>query len=449
MKYTKENIVELRQEFSIFEYKADIDTVKPIIDLIIRNEFKNQISREKEILLFNLLFLKSDIVFDIYCLIRKSKEKKIIISIYGIKEYFMPLLDNNSKIQPTGDLNVSYFENETKLKIIAKHFINRLYFRVSKTREIKLKKFPNLIKTWCDVDIKLHRKIINNKDSFIFIYPFVANIKRGINHIKYIKQNFPNRFSLMGIPYSYTQLIKIILSIGIKRDLNLLLYEYEGAIQHLHELRLFNVIYTSEEFMANNFLINKNLQNHKVEIINIAHGIGLYSPYSCFDTFRTINSYQMRFYNKLSEIKEIKPIYDDPKVENEISVDKEECSFIFIHQNYDDHSDKVKEAIYQDSLLRVLNQYSARCDAYIKFHPNTKNYSKNIILKKYPNLKNYKNGDIKKELFLGTLSTSYYSFRSRGIYILIGENKSILKKIFGDKNIIYTKDELKNVLCTL
>lgn len=448
MRYTKENIAELRQEFSIFEYKTDIDIVKPIIDLIIQNEFKNQISEEKEILLFNLLFLKSDIVFDIYCLIRKSKEKKITISICGVKEYFMPLLSNCSIIEHRGDFNITYFKNETKLKITAKHFLHRLYHRLSRLRQIKLKEFPIAVKTWCDVDIKLHSEVINNKDCFLFIYPFVANIKRGINHIQYVKQNFPNRFSLMGLPYSYIQWIKIILSTGHRRDINLVLYEYEGAINHIPQLRQFKVIYTSEEFMINNFLINKELQDQKVKIINIAHGLGLYCPYSCFDIFRTINSYQMRFYNKLSEIKRIEPIYDDPVAENDICINKKECSFVFIHQNYDDHTDKVKEAIYQDSLLKVLNKYSVDYITYIKFHPNTKNLSKSIVLKKYSNLREFRNDGNRKEIFLGTLSTSYYSFRDKGAYILIGENKSILKTIFGDNNIICTKDELKKLLCT-
>lgn len=448
MRYTKENIAELRHEFSIFEYKTEIDTVKPIIDLIIQNEFKNQISEEKEILLFNLLFLKSYIVFDIYCLIRKSREKKIIISISGIKEYFTPLLDNGSIIQSTGGLSVSYFRNETKLKITAKHFVNRFYYRVSKIRLVKRNKFRTLVKTWCDVDIKLHSTIINSEDSFIFIYPFVANIKRGVNHFKYVKQNFRKRFCLMGLPYSYILWIKIILSKGKARDLNLLHYEYKGAINHLQELRLFNVIYTSEEFMANNFLINNNLQNSKVKIINVAHGLGLYSPYSCFDTFRTINNYQIRFYNKLSKIKKFTPIYNDPTKESEFSAIKKGYSMVFVHQNYEDHSDKVKEAKYQDAILEILDHYSGQYITYIKFHPNTKKLSKNKILQKYSNLKEYEDCVIGKKLFLGTLSTSYYSFRSKGTYLLIGENKFLLKKIFGEKNMIYNKDELKKLLCT-
>jgi hypothetical protein len=446
LKYTEDNIAELRKEFSVFEYRADIELVKPIIDLIIHNEFKNLILREKKILLFNLLFLKSELVFDIYCLIRKSKQHKITISISGIKKYFTPLLDNSSKIQQTRDSNVSYFKNETKFKITAKHFINRLYYRVSKTKEFKLKKFSTLIKTWCDVDIKLHSKIIDSKDSFIFIYPFVANIKRGINHIKYVKQNFPNRFCLMGIPYGYFQWIKTIFSNGKQRDLSLLDYEYQGAKNHLYHLNFFNTIYTSEEFMAINFLINKNLQKHKVKIVNIAHGLGLYSPYSCFDTFKTINNFQMRFYKKLSEIKEIKPMYDDPLSDPEQNFLVEDSNFIFIHQNFEDHSDKVKESIYQDSLLEILNDYSSQHTSYIKFHPNTKNSSKNLLLKKFSFLKEYE--DVyKKKIFLGTLSTSYYFFRSEGTYILIGENKSMLKNIFGEKNILYRRDELKKILC--
>lgn len=446
MELTNNNIKALRNEFSIFEFKNDVGTVKQIIELIIQNEFKSKLSAEHRILLFNLLFLKSAIVFDVYCLIRKSKEEPISILIPGIKEYFEPLLCYGSKILKTRDSNFSFFKNESNVKITAKHIVNRLYYSFSKITANRRKRFKTLIKTWCDVDINLHRHKVASEQSFIVIYPFVANIKRGLNHIKYVQQHFPKRFSLMGIRYSHSKWINILFSKGIKRDLNLLHYEYQGAINHIKDLRGFKVIYTSEEFMANNYLINKRLKNDKIRIINIAHGLGLYSPYSCFDQFKTLNNYQLEFYSRFSEIEEIKALYDDPKTITQLSLSLTEYDLIFIHQNYEDHSDKIRESVYQNDLIEILNKYSTKHKCYIKFHPNTKYSVKKLTLKKFYNLKEYTNTK-KKKIFLGTLSTSYYSFRNEGIYVLVGEDKTLLKNIFGGKNIIYNKSELKAALC--
>lgn len=445
MIYNESNLAELTNKYSIFECKSDASLIKSIIDVIIENEFNLEKDNEKKSLIFNLLYLKSVTIFNIYCLIKKSKEHAININIPGIKEYMQPLLFNNSKIQESNK-EISLFDSETNLKLLVRHLINlvfRIHFFITSK---KRRNYLQCIKTWCDVDLDLHEDKIHNDESYILIFPFAANIKRGLKHIKYVSKNFKGKFSLIGLPYKLSTLFEIMISKGIKRDILIVDYEYKAAINHSKDFNWCENIYTSEEFLANNFIVNKFLIDKKHYIFNIAHGLGLYSPYSLFTKFKTLNHHQIRFYSFFNKNISYEKIH---KTLPKVSIEKKQLNnhaLVFIHQNFEDHPDKVYEYNYQNEILNIMNKNPLNFNIQIKFHPNTKQITKDKLLKKYNNFEIYT--DLKNPIiFFGTMSSSYFEFSKFGHYILVGENKELLKSIFGENIFSLSISELNQWVC--
>ena len=314
------------------------------------------------------------------------------------------------------------------------HKFYRIFFLLNKNK-IKNK---NIVKYWCDVDEKLHLSIIKTKSTFIFIFPFVNNLKRAFLSIKKIYSS-SNKKTLIGLPYSFKTLFRIVFSKQLYRDLAIIDHEYKAYNLHANDYDSATNIYTSDEFLTGIFITNNILINNKKSIINKAHGIGFYSPFISYTEFECFNEGQKLFYNTLNTKINYKTRFSSVKLlDTQIK-----SNIVIIHQNFEDYKTRSLENSIQSSVLKILNLSGLNKNKYLKFHPNVKKKAKKHFLETYENFTEISDLNSLSEMsFIGISSTAYYDFRDFGNFFFIANDKETILKIFGNVNCL-SENELK------
>lgn len=423
------NIDKISQNFSIFEYKLDTDITFRIIDHVLSNKYLLNKGSDEYKTGYNLLYIKSIRIFHIYCCIKMATyEANLLIDLDYIDDSFNSFFPNSTIIVKSKKLQNSYLDSESNIKLMIRHFINLVY-RFHYSVFNKKHNLSSVVKTWCDVDMRIHESQID-KNTMIFIFPFVANFRRAINHIMFVRKLKGYKYSLIGIKYNLFDLFKILFSTDVIRDVFMIHYEMKAYILHHEDYNKFNKIYTSDEFLPAIFLTNNLLLKKKHVIVNTAHGLGLYSPFISYSKFHTINDCQVNFYKRLSQ----DVWYISLNSDDSVKTCKIHKNIVYIHQNFSDHTDKKYEANYQNEIIKNLNNnFGKSYNLFIKFHPNTKKVDKHYLLKNNLNFKTLGNiKEVKAETtFFSVFSTAFYDFRDYGNFIFVSENNVLIESVFG------------------
>ena len=442
------NLDEICNEISLYEFKLDTKVSFEIIGHILEHDFKLKPSDVLYKTGFNLLYIKSKQVFQIYCCIKKSfSNTNVLIDLDFIDISLKKLFHPSTQILENKISCKSYLNSEGNLKFFLKHIVNKVFRIHYFFQKEKIMNGGSIIKTWCDVDEKLHLNELNKKDSFIYIFPFVANYRRAIKHILRMRKIKKGQFSLVGINYDSILLLKILFLKGLKRDLNIFEYEVLGYLKHEVDYPKNSHIHTSDEFLPSIYATNELLINRSVRIKNIAHGLGYYSPYTDYTSFGTFNDSQKQFYQNFSPKINYTILYES-EIEKNLSIKE---TLIYIHQNFGDHKDKVYEYNLQENILTILNtKIRDGFKVMVKFHPNTSVSEIKKTLLKFDKLIQVKDLiNLNDQLtFLSILSTAYYDFRKKGGFIFISENCDLIKNIYGSQTNCFSINDLKNMKCT-
>jgi hypothetical protein len=393
-------------------------------------------SIEKKVLV-NLLCNKSTKAKFITAIVLLSKKEKIIsIESDYISNDFQDFFDYEIKFTCKNKTNINFIDRSEIKTVILKYFVNIIY-RLIRNPFIKPK--SHVIRTWVDVDEKIYKNLFNS--GVIYIYPFPMNIIRGLRYIKNTFLNYKN-VSLMGVPYSLKDLAMVIF--GGKKDLKILKFEINGHAAHSKDFKNYEKIYTSDEYISAVYALYENLK-HK-DIINTAHGVGLYNPYINYNKFFTINEYQMKYYfykNRKINFE----IFDEQKSSYQIDSTLKSCIVII------DQGDLSKKGfIYESNLQKKLNQKiieikkQTSIEVFVKFHPNRtesekKKFSKQFDIKEIKNVSRINNINI---FFVNLYSGAYYDFIDKGYFIFIYDDFFDPKVFFGDKINSYHIDNIND-----
>jgi hypothetical protein len=177
------------------------------------------------------------------------------------------------------------------LKWLANKLYSIIYFFSGKQAEKN--KSNTVIRSWVDDAEKIYKAEF--KTSIILIYPFLLNPLRGLRYIRHCFKNYKYPV-LVGIPYNFIDLIRIIFSKGVSFDGALIEFENKAMVKHANLFKDFNIIYTSDEYMVNSHVLHSILMQQSKKVINKAHGIGFYSPYVNYDEMHMYNENQINHY---------------------------------------------------------------------------------------------------------------------------------------------------------
>lgn len=321
-----------------------------ICEFIVNKYYKLTPYSLKWKVLVNILALRSNKIKIITMLLLISKNRKIkVIDIDFIDNNFQEFFEYDIKIVEN-KIKLDYIDKSQFYNAIIKFIINRFFILLSNR---KITNNKSVIRAWTELDIELHKKVFYS--SMIYIYPFGINIKRGFNFIKTTYKETSN-VTLMGVPYSFYKLISIFLSINIK-DLRLLEYEIDAMKKHSKYFKNYETIFTSDEYIPAIPILYDELIKEGKNVINVAHGMGIYNPYNIYTKFKLISNLQKNFYIKFE--KEMQLIVEEKNLNNlEFTNKNLEKKIIFVHQANLEKFDLIYEYKFQKKILKILNSFN-------------------------------------------------------------------------------------------
>lgn len=400
-----------------------------VCEFVANNYFDyNEKSLEWKVLV-NFLHQRSNKLKIISSIIILSKFEKISeINIDYLNSDFSIFFENNIKFKSRNEKAPYFIDNKQVISSFVKYFPNVLY-RNLKKRNLEKKKV--IIRAWIDLDEHLHKA--DWQSSNVYIYPFSFNFFNGI---KFILRSYKTNsgVTVNGIQYSFSKLIKIFFSQGVKRDMAIIDYEINGLKSHAKDFKMYDQVLTSDEFIPAAPALYGQLDK-SIKVLNNAHGIGLYNPYIKYDEMLVFNVNQKEFYKS----RNTKTKFILKENINDIKV-KSTNSKTFKNMVYIDQGDLKKfkyyyEAKIQNSVVNKINDiYRHKTDKpKVKFHPNRSQNEKRKFLIKFPQFDELKNFNPEESyIFINLYSTAYYDFKKYGDFFFIEEgifNPSIL---FGD-----------------
>ena len=370
-----------------------------------------------------------------------KKEKILAINCSYITSSFQDLFPYDIDFFYSDSKRINYVNQSESFICLIKYFVNFIYRFL---RKKNIQKGMYVIRSWVDVDEKIYEKYFN--DGLIFIYPFPMNIKRGLKYIKHCFSNYKN-VSLMGLPYSFTKLF--IIFISKKKDIAILNYELDAYQRHVKDFIGYDTIYTSDEYQTSVYALYQKL-NDSTKIINTAHGVGFYNPYTNYDEFNVINDYQKNYYaykNKNTVFK----VMEAPIVPT-YSLDNSGLSIIIVDQGNLEKYGYLYESKLQkkvnEEIFRICDDRKIKC--FVKFHPNrTENERKNFngLDKFCHEVKNLNNMKDKNIIFINLYSGAYYDYLHLGKFIFIKEDYFDPRVFFSDNIKISSIEMLeKNII---
>lgn len=399
-------------------------------------------SAEYEILI-NFLAQRSAKIKNIAAIILISRKRKIIEICYDyIDEKFQSFFDYpiifSGKKQKNDD--ISFLDRSQKINALIKYFPNKLFYIL---RKRKMKKTSSVIRSWVDVDEKLH--IDHFSDSAIYIYPFGINLYRSYKFIKYCMKKYEN-VSLMGVPYSFYDVLKLFMCKGIKQDMRLIEYEMSAMVRHRKEFEAYDEIYTSDEYIPAINALYSDFINRK-KIVNNNHGVGYYNQYIKYTEMITYNEAQRIYYTKYNpnvayNVKNTDFYYKPFEKGKKVVV-------IFVDQN----NLKIFSLLYENALQQAaFEKLKTVCthmglEFAIKFHPNRLISDQQEIMAENPDLIQLSSfGDDCNYIFFSLYSTAFYDFRHYGKFCFIKDDFFDPRSYFGDEIKPIFLDDIQNVL---
>lgn len=335
----------------------------------------------------------------------------------------------------------SFINSSQVLSSFIKIFPYRLFYLLRKETS-----FSNnsVVRSWVDNAEMIYPKEF--KTSTIFIYPFSLNIIRGLKFIVHCYRTYDS-VTLMGIPYSYKRLFRILRSKGLEKDCAIVEYEIDAMKHHELDFMKYDTIYTSDDFILASPALYQNMINNK-SIINNAHGIGFYNPYNIYDKMLVFNDAQKDYY--IFRNNEIEfTIKEDDKPRSIIAKDLETVLVIMDQGNLSKHG-LIFESLLQEKVVTKVCQVGIKRNlkVFIKFHPNRKHTEKKKILSNHKLIEIQNMNTLKgyKILFINLYSTSYFDYRQYGSFLFVKEGLFDPRVYFGNSILIVDFDNLESAI---
>ena len=300
------------------------------------------------------------------------------------------------------------------LKSIA-HRLFRLFSRSSPRTPVS-----RAIRAWVDVSEVLYAK--EWASATVLIYPFPLNPLRQVRFLWSCIRK-PVNFRLSGLPFRFRDVLACCIS-PPTRDRRVLIAEMRAFRTHAVELASsgFAEIMTTDEFEPASWAMYDRLQKLGIRSVNSAHGIGMYSPHIGYNEFRVINDVQRLFY----QVRNPATLYVLQKMNHSahtltLPAPGHRPSLVYIH-GYT-HS-RGYEPELQDRVLEFLRQLQqSGWQVFIKLHPNTSGRGKTALAKKFklPLVTRLSELDGHCVIFVNLLSTCYYDFSARGVFVFVND----------------------------
>lgn len=368
----------------------------------------------------NLLFLKSNRLRTLACVIEFEHTAAVEsidfdCDLSGFAHFFK---NKNVAFHSKNNKPVNWINNNELLFAILKWtgnaLFNIIYFFTRK--KIANHHVKTVIRSWVDDAEKIYPEEF--KTSIIFIYPFFLNPVRGLKYIVHCFKTYKYPV-LIGIPYSIKKLFKILFSRNINFDRAILDFEYDSIVRHVSAFRNYDLIYTSDEYMVNSYVLHSLLLAQNKTVINKAHGIGYYSPYVAYSEMHMYNDNQIEHYRNKN--KDIAYYILEEYIVKKINYgpDKKPAIVYIDHWILERYS-LFYEADLQRETIRKLSEIGEHLNipVYVKFSPHNSAADMKEFLKTYSHVSICTNikelAATHNILFVNLFSTAYYDFSKFG-----------------------------------
>ncbi len=389
--------------------------------------------------LINLLFLKSNKLRTLGSIIEFNKFNEIEKINFDIDLTDFSHFFTSKGIVFSGKTSPNQqWINKTELvysilKWAANKLFSIIYFFSGKQAEKN--KSNTVIRSWVDDAEKIYKDEFET--SIILIYPFFLNPLRGLRYIRHCFKNYKHPV-LVGIPYSFIDLIRIIFSKGVAFDEALIEFENMAMVRHASLFQDFNIIYTSDEYMVNSHVLHSILKQQFKKVINKAHGIGFYSPYVDYDEMHMYNENQINHYrNKNKSISYyILKEYIIDKIT--YSPDKKPAIVFIDHGNLERFNLFYESKLQHETILILIDICEKlNYPFFTKFSLQTSLAGIETFIKKYRNTLVCNNIEMlsleNNILFVNLFSTAYYDFSKYGEVLFIETDIFKPALMFGNK----------------
>ena len=332
--------------------------------------------------------------------------------------------------------------------LLLKVVIHRLYYLIYCLFFYSRRSSTKVIRSWVEVSYTLFN--LHYSTSTVLVYPFGLSVKRQMRYFKLLNEKKFN-YKIIGLRYSFWKFLKVVFA-KRKRDFNYLDLEVSAYKHHARVLSRLKPkqMFTTDEFEAAGLILNSSLIENGVEVINKAHGIGMYCRYLCYSVFEVYNKEQIRYYKPTSPMidyvlnKNIKAPMAPPP--NQDLLNK---AIVYVHSNVEDIGMKCEIKI-QNQILEDLKKFTSikGLPLILKIHPNTSDEKVEVLMKKGFACEKDINQIIRKyrPVFITIISTAYYDYRLLGDFYFYKDRYNDASVYFGSAIKLFQPDTLCEVL---
>jgi len=370
----------------IFDLKIEL------IDFVLKN-VKLQKSYKQH--LFSLLYMNDDNFHKKSCLVKYLINKNL--KVQEISATFLSKNDLNifqkfniqvRKIN-TNRINLTFI---SMLLLLLKNFIQYIKaIKIYPENNSKYDKNIHYYKIFKSFNIQAHNlfleKITNSlENTIIYIKPYISGIalKRQQEYIEYLNKKDENYFFYVpkqNYIRQFKNAVRIFIS-NYPKEFKIQLFRIvtmrESVDNYVNYIkRKFKDIrkfYTSEEFESKTTYLSEILKKNNINVINFAHGLGVYGTYNNYDVFYVFSKLQKQHYLNFGS-----PIYKylefkKPLVKNRKNINKKLALFFITTTFSTSHS---FNSLYKE-VINYIEKLAKEFDfpVYAKYHPESKENAK-------------------------------------------------------------------------
>ena len=203
-----------------------------------------------------------------------------------------------------------------------------------------------------------------------------------IKNLKDDKKNYIFNVPRINVKRLIKEAIKIIFS-GISKELKIPMlmmvnerHKVDDYVDYLvNNFPTVKKIYTQEEFDPNTTYLTEKLNDQKIKVINMIHGLGIYNPYIKYDTLYVFSKMQKDYYPNSTKTK-LYGLNMSNKELNKVPV--KPLALIFIGQTFISRfSTRLIEHQYR-TIVNYVENIAKEFDisVFVKYHPNSKEEDK-------------------------------------------------------------------------
>ena len=238
--------------------------------------------------LTNLYALKSSRIKDLASLLYFLQEEGntcVQINVYedtvGLLHVFRPEL--MLRVVSLGRNRSPYLARSTLFFIVLKVVLHRL-FRAFSLGSLKA---ASVVRGWVEVTESMYKAQFAS--SMLLLYPFPYGVARQFKFFRACKKS-GLRVRLAGLPYRWLHVPRLLFS-SHGSALSVVEAEVQAYTDYADELLTQGVrkVYTSDEFEVASVALYERLIENGVEVVNTAHGVGLYAPFVAYTEFHGVN----------------------------------------------------------------------------------------------------------------------------------------------------------------